>query len=456
MKHMWNLIFSVVAAVVVGGLYGTGRILPPDASTVHGLSDADLDAAMASDPAMPLALGQTDVLLVIACTLRQDRLEPYGHTRPTSPFLARLAVGGVLFRQHFTQAPWTRPSIGSIVTGRWPRALQLDNPGKKGALSLVLAERHTLLSEVLEDAGYQTFSATGNPNIKERFGFTQGVSTFVEPEGVWTDGNIESDDADLVKATLDFAAQLDPDERLYARVVLTGAHLPRQFRWRDRGLFTGSEKKLVDPYDTSVRRLDSMIGRLVSGLSERNLLVVIVSDHGEGLRLPKHHGSGHGNHLYPSTTAGVFLLHHPSLPSGHTVQGLSMNIDVHPTILGLLGAPSQHSIDGTDLSAAARGASQTGHEQVFAETFYLRTKKSAVFDAEHYLIRNHKTDQDVLFSRSDAAGQDPIQEPDVTRRLAAALSTWRGEQAASVRAPAIEVEVSAETRQQLEAMGYME
>ena len=256
--------------------------------------------------------------------------------------------------------------------------------------------------------------------------------------------------------TLDFAAQLDPDERLYARVVLTGAHLPRQFRWRDRGLFTGSEKKLVDPYDTSVRRLDAMIARLVTGLSARNLLVVVVSDHGEGLRLPKHHGSGHGNHLYPSTTGGVFMLHHPALPSGHPVQGLSMNIDVHPTILGLLGAPAVHPIDGADLSAAARGESQTGHELVFAETFYLRTKKSAVFDAEHYLLRNNKTDEDLLFARSDVAAHDALQLPETSRRLAAALTAWEAERASSVRAPAIEAEVSEETRRQLEAMGYME
>ena len=38
------------------------------------------------------------------------------------------------------------------------------------------------------------------------------------------------------------------------------------------------------------------------GLTEENTVFIVVGDHGEGLSYPKHHGKGHGNYLYPSTT----------------------------------------------------------------------------------------------------------------------------------------------------------
>jgi len=457
MKNLWRAVCALIGgAMSIGGLWSVGIILPPDPESIPGVAPAAIDEALRADAAVPLVVGKTDVLFIIACTLRRDRLEPYGHDRPTSPFLDRLSASGVRLDNHYAQAPWTRPSVGSIVTGRWPRVLQLDNPGKKGALSLVLGEEHTTLAEVFAGQGYRTFSATGNPNIKEVFGFQQGVEQFVEPAGEWRADGIESDDGDLIDATLDFARTLQPDERLFARVVLTGVHLPRQITWRDRGLFTGSQKKLVDPYDTALRRLDAQIARLVTGLSERNLLVVVVADHGEGLKLPTHHGAGHGNYLYASTIHTPFLLHHPSLPAGHVVSGLSMNIDVHPTLLSLLQIHPEHSTDGADLSTAILGSTETGHPRVFSETFFMKSKKSAVVDATHFLIRDNRKNTDTLYARSDLGAHTPLSRPATRARLGAVLTAWEAERAASVTRAAQEIELSEETRQQLEVMGYME
>ena len=456
MKNLWRAAFALVCGAIVGGLWSVGFILPPDPESVAGVDPEALSVALRSDASVPLVAGQTDVLVIIACTLRRDRMEPYGHDRPTSPFLERLSASGVRFDNHYAQAPWTRPSVGSIVTGRWPRSLQLDNPGKKGALSLVLGEEHATLAEVFAAQGYRTFSATGNPNLKEVFGFQQGIEQFVEPAGEWSADGVDSDDEDLVDATLDFARALRPDERMFARVVLTGVHLPRQITWRDRGLFTGSQKKLVDPYDTALRRLDAQIARLVTGLSERNLLVVVVADHGEGLKLPTHHGAGHGNHLYASTIHIPFLLHHPSLPAGHVVSGLSMNIDVHPTLLSLLQIRSEHPTDGSDLSAAVLGAAETGHPRVFSETFFMKSKKSAVLDEEHLLIRDNRKGTDTLYARSDPGAHTPLSDVEIRSRLGAVLTDWEADRAASITRAAQEIELSDETRQQLEAMGYVE
>ena len=133
-----------------------------------------------------------------------------------------------------------------------------------------------------------------------------------------------------------------------------------------------------------------------------------------------------------------------------------MNIDLHPTVLSLLGLRGEHRVDGLDLSASVHGESQTGRERVYAETFYIKSKKSAVLDEEFMLIRDNRRDTNTLYARSDVAARTPLKELSQRARLSALLSAWEVEQDASVTGPARRTELNDETRQQLEAMGYIE
>jgi arylsulfatase A-like enzyme len=69
------------------------------------------------------AVTPPNVLLVVLDTVRADRLSLYGHTRPTSPALERLARRGVRFDEARATAPWTLASHASLFTGRWPHEL---------------------------------------------------------------------------------------------------------------------------------------------------------------------------------------------------------------------------------------------------------------------------------------------------------------------------------------------
>ena len=64
-----------------------------------------------------------DVLLITIDTLRPDHLGCYGHRRPTSPHLDKAARDGVLFEDVVAQAPWTLPSVASLLTSRQPQEL---------------------------------------------------------------------------------------------------------------------------------------------------------------------------------------------------------------------------------------------------------------------------------------------------------------------------------------------
>jgi arylsulfatase A-like enzyme len=64
-----------------------------------------------------------NVLLIVLDTVRADRLSLYGHPRPTSPALERLARRGIRFDEARATAPWTLASHASLFTGRWPHEL---------------------------------------------------------------------------------------------------------------------------------------------------------------------------------------------------------------------------------------------------------------------------------------------------------------------------------------------
>ena len=68
----------------------------------------------------PAAPKKANVLLVTIETLRSDHVGIYGYSRNTTPNLDRLARQGARFRTAIAQAPFTLPSIASLMTGLTP------------------------------------------------------------------------------------------------------------------------------------------------------------------------------------------------------------------------------------------------------------------------------------------------------------------------------------------------
>src|SRR5262245_50792126 len=96
------------AAVLAGLLAAAGAVRGAAQPTVR-LADA-----AAGTPQRP------NIVLVVVDTLRADHTTPYGWVVPTSPNLdAALAKPGVVFERAYAQAPWTVPSIVSLLTGRF-------------------------------------------------------------------------------------------------------------------------------------------------------------------------------------------------------------------------------------------------------------------------------------------------------------------------------------------------
>ncbi len=96
-----------------------------------------------------------NVVFIVLDALRADRLGCYGFPKATSPELDALTAQGVLFERVVAQCSWTRPSVGSMLTGQYPRALGLYKE-----IGESLPRDAESLAELLKAQGYTTIGAT--------------------------------------------------------------------------------------------------------------------------------------------------------------------------------------------------------------------------------------------------------------------------------------------------------
>ena len=98
------------------------------ATTVHGVRIRFSDmlpggAASTRLRGDVLAAARSDVLGY------EQRFGTYGYDRPTSPHIDDLARRGTTFESAWSAAPWTLPSIMSIMTSRYPSNHRVENDG---------------------------------------------------------------------------------------------------------------------------------------------------------------------------------------------------------------------------------------------------------------------------------------------------------------------------------------
>jgi arylsulfatase A-like enzyme/Flp pilus assembly protein TadD len=298
-----------------------------------------------------------DVVLITIDTLRADALGTYGQERPTSPTLDALAAEGVLFEQCTTSVPSTLPSHASIMTGKQPYSHGArDNEG------YVLAAENVTLAEHLKKHGYRTAAEVAAPVIGRRTLLSQGfdqyrdlVSFDIERLQVDVEGETktlhERGASDITKHGLQFLSTAG-DQPFFLWLHYFDPHVfyaaPDIY-----GQLVGNS-----PYHAEVRYVDSQIERVIawlkrSGRAERTL-VVITSDHGEGLG--EHEELTHSYFVYDTTMHVPLIFWGPGLlKKPHRVGSLVRTVDIAPTIVDLLGLPPLEDIEGTSLTPLIEG-----------------------------------------------------------------------------------------------------
>jgi arylsulfatase A-like enzyme len=445
-------------------------------------------AAAGCSPAPPRADGPVDVVLYVVDTLRRDRLGVYGYRRPTSPNLDALAAESLVFDEAHAPAPWTVPSIVSLLTSVPPIDHRVDRP------RIVIPPALATLPARLGALGHRTAGYSANPLIGRASGIDRQFETFHSLHrtiGVgaierWLDRVGDEPFFLYVHTTEPHAPYEPPTEFLErfgplppgARAELDEAARTWYRRWRVRGREAPRYPKpeLIDlAYDATVAWADARLGKLVGALRSRGrwerTLFVFVADHGEELQ--ERGAFGHGQSLHAEQIRIPMLWRLPNADGGgRRIAAPASLVDVMPTVLDYLGRE--------DLARGCHGRSLLG---VMADPAKLPAAEPVVTsmrfrgdDASRpptaeleelslaegrwkALVQPRSGAVELYDTQADPAERVDLaaREPERAARLRDVAERWLAERpppAATALEPGPEID--AKTREQIRALGYAE
>ena len=301
-----------------------------------------------------------DVVLVVMDTTRQDKIDPFSDEVEGSPFFNRLAAQAVIYDNAWTASSWTAPSSATIHTGLHPQrhgVLQclwaqvfpapegIPLPEILAKVDLVaMPDSIQTLGEHLEAAGYRGIGVAANPNICEELGFSRGFESFTQEN--------DSSTERLIARFREVEAEGDRARPLYAYFHLNDPHAPYKSHapycpHANAGAGCTPKCRYQSEIDFVGAQLEQLFDEM--GWWE-DAIIVLVNDHGE--EFGEHGQRGHKFSLHPEVCRAPLMISAPGLPSTRTPTP-AHQVDILPTILGLVGLPKPSTTDGMDLMGEA-------------------------------------------------------------------------------------------------------
>lgn len=387
-----------------------------------------------------------NVLVVSIDTLRADRVGAYGHVEASTPTLDRLAADGTRFDAAFSPAPLTLPTHATLLTGTNP-----DRHGVRHNGIHRLAPEADTLGERFAEAGFETGAFVGSLVVAGHTGLAQGF-------GAYGDAIESSDDHGGAQRR---AGEVNADAIRWLDGIddpfLLFVHYYDPHRPYDPP--TPWSETARSPYDGEISYADAMLGELLTHLEStgrlRDTLIVVTSDHGEGLG--EHDELTHGHAIYDATQRVPLILKGPGVPQGRVVEEVVRTADIAPTLLSRMRLPAIEPSDGIDLSelwtnvesrsrSAYLESMATRYDHGWSPLFGLRTDEYLYIESpqpELYEVRADPAQAANLLASPSATHLDVatgFQKTLVARRDREVVAD--------------EQELDPETRAQLHALGY--
>ncbi len=451
----------------------------PNAAERPPIEGSDRSADESGTPDRP------NVLLVVVDTLRSDRVGCYGSRRDTTPNMDALAADGVRFARAYATAPWTMPSVGSMITGLYPSSCMTTGTFGK------FPDRLVTLAEILKQEGYATTGIVSHFLLGERFNFHQGLDTCLESEA--GDYNHVSTPG-VTRQAVEALRRFSKIERPFFMMVHYFDphynyvnHPEYEFAASSAGRLDGTQSItalramlddmtveeigfLKDLYDEEIRSTDAGIGRLLGTLRELALydqtIVILVADHGE--EFLAHGWLGHTKTLYEELVHVPLIIRVPGEKAGgRVVRSRVSLVSLTPTILDLAGIePASRHFQGASLAPLMERDVVDLSTTIFCEVDFdsrrpidagKKTHKKAVIWDRYKLIRDDTSSKIELYDLQD----DPDERNDLIRKhpkLAGKLLgilQQRINLAASQDTHPDQVGLTAEELERLHTLGYV-
>ncbi len=375
--------------------------------------------------------GSPNVLLIVLDTVRADRLSLYGYHRATSPTLEQLARRGVRFDQARATSPWTLPSHASILMGRWPHEVggRWRSPleGNFPTLAEYLGARGYATAGFVANTLYCSYDTRldrgfahyedyvleplsplrtlylGDVALKSLAELGWKASQHAGPDlvlpgpesAIWRVLATERRKAasSINHEFLDWLSRRhQPSRPFFAFLNYFDAHtpylLPAGALYRfgltpqtasdtlrpslDKLALPENYSTLAqDCYDNCLAYLDEQLGELFAELDRRGILdhtlVIVTSDHGEGLG--EHGLLFHGESLYRTEIGVPLLIAPPAFKRSQVVREPVSLRDLPATIAELAGFKSGSPFPGRSLARFWQGSPATATSAVKDDVF---------------------------------------------------------------------------------------
>jgi arylsulfatase A-like enzyme len=399
------------------------------------LPEANGDQAPSGQGAVRPPARPTDVLLVVLDAAAARHFGCYGHSRPTTPEIDRIAAEGVVYERAYSPSVFTRSAMASIWTSQYPDQHRVGVDAEKA-----LSPRRTTLAELLRAAGVHPAAFIGN-RVAGGFGLDRGFAEFhdvYQAEGAA--GGFSR--AEAFRGVLSGYFERRPASRLFTYVHFLEPHFPydppppfdtlfgpdspltraerRELHWLtavNEGRITPTPEQvehLERLYDGSLAYVDREVGVLRRTLERaglwENTLVIVTSDHGEGLY--EHGWIGHMKRVNEEAARVPLVVRHPAGrgPAGTRVTEVVSLLDLAPTIADALGvAVPAAAFRGHSLLRGAPGARVVTRNAETPPTY-------AVTEGRYRLILKAEDGGHELYDLTTDAGE--------TRHLADAQPGW--------------------------------
>jgi len=391
-----------------------------DATMQRGADDVGFVPTPASIP------DDFNVVMITIDTVRADHFGAYGYPHATTPALDALASDGALFVNAWAHAPSTRYSMPSILTGRYPLAVQYDNSVWWPALDA----KATTMAETLEARVFYSGAIRNYHYFDTKRRMDQGFDHYDNSNArlhtgrdpAKTVGTSSRQQTDKAIAFLEQNAH----RRFFLWVHYYDPHYSYEPHEGTERFDTGKTAL----YDHEIRFTDDQIGRVIEDLKQRGLyertVIVVTGDHGEGFG--EHGIDLHGYHLYAPQTKIPLIMRVPgqapqrvTTPVGH--------IDLLPTLANLAGAQPSTEMQGRSLVDMLTGqAPVDGDRWVFQQLSFENNNEQRAAASQRCHIIYYVSPQNSweLYRIDTDPGEtrDIIDDPGVCAEARAKLEEW--------------------------------
>lgn len=386
------------------------------------------------------------IVLISIDTLRSDRLPAYGYDGVETPAIDRLAAEGILFERAYTHVNVTLPSHVSVFTGLLPPEHGVrDNAGYR------LDEAIPTLAAELAKAGYATGGFVSSYVLRAGTGVARGFDVYDDEVGFETGrqlGRLQRPGTETLAAASEWLGGV-AGSPFFLFLHLYEPHAP----YSPPPPFAD---RYDDPYDGEVAAADAVVAGLIGRLEELGVydeaLVVLLSDHGEGLM--DHGEMDHLILIYRETIQVPLILKLPGGERGgeRITTGAQLS-DVAPTVYSLAGLAAPDGLAGLDLFTLKAASPGGAPRLIVSESVYPRihfgwSDLASIVEGDLHFIESPDPE---LYRLSEDPGErnNVIQEERAAaRRLRAALQGIDR----TLTSPA---EDDPETRRRLESLGYL-